>query len=308
MNNALKFLDADYFSEGAQNVLEKEPAVNPSRAVPFILLHLASLSVFWTGASAFAVWLAVFLYFSRMFFVTAFYHRYFSHRTFKTSRTMQFVFGALATTSVQRGPLWWAAHHRRHHKFSDEENDVHSPVQEGFFWSHIGWILSDSNMPTDYSRVSDLNKFAELRFLNRFDWLCPILLGVFTYFIGEAVGKTYPSTGTSGWQCVSWGLLSTVILFHGTAAINSLAHIFGDKEFELTDNSKNNFALAVITMGEGWHNNHHRYPNLVRQGLKWWQIDTTYYILLLMERLGIIWDLRKAPVVTERQMALQHEQ
>lgn len=288
-------------------MLGRKAAVNPSRAIPFIVLHLASLSVLWTGWSAFAIGLAVYLYVSRMFYITGFYHRYFSHRTFKTSRVMQFVFGALATTSVQRGPLWWAAHHRVHHRHSDKEHDVHSPVKKGFFWSHIGWMMSDSNMPTDYSKVSDLTKFAELRLLNRFDWVCPIALGFLTYFIGEYVGTKFPSTHTNGWQCVSWGLLSTVVLLHATAAINSFAHTYGKQEFELTDNSRNNFLLAIITLGEGWHNNHHRYPNIARQGLKWWQIDTTYYVLVLLEKLGIIWDLRKAPISREAPLSLKTE-
>jgi stearoyl-CoA desaturase (delta-9 desaturase) len=308
MHEAIKFLDADYFPEGAQNVLKKSACVNPSRAIPFVVLHLACLSVLWTGASQVAVSLAIILYVARMFFVTAFYHRYFSHRTFKTSRTMQFIFGALATTSVQRGPLWWAAHHRVHHKYSDQELDVHSPVRRGFFWSHIGWMMSDSNMPTDYSKVTDLDKFPELRLLNRFDWFFPIALGFLVYAFGEYMGTTFPSTHTSGWQCLSWGILSTVILFHATAAINSLAHIYGEQVFELTDNSKNNFMLAIFTMGEGWHNNHHKFPGIARQGLEWWQIDTTYYILLLMEKLGLIWDLRKVPVMKEPQLALQTEQ
>lgn len=295
MLNFFRFLDSDYFPSGVTAVLSKKTECNLSRTLPFVVLHLSCLSVFLTGWSPFALYLAISLYFIRMFFVTGFYHRYFSHKTYKTSRVAQAIFAALGTTAVQRGPLWWAAHHRVHHKLADKEGDVHSPVRSGFLWSHIGWMTSDCYMPTDYSKVGDLVRYPELHLINRFDWFFPILMGIAVYCLGEFVGKSHPDWHTNGWQCVSWGIVSTVVLFHATAAINSLAHTVGSQPYSLEDNSRNNFFLALVTMGEGWHNNHHRYPTLVRQGLEWWQIDLTFYLLAALAKLGVIWDLRCTP-------------
>ncbi|MBS1953195.1 MAG: acyl-CoA desaturase [Cyanobacteria bacterium SZAS-4] len=291
----VKFLDSDYFPAGADAVRRLPKTSTPSRWIPFILLHAACLSVFVTGVSPAAVIMAVTLCVMRMFAITAFYHRYFSHRTYKTSRLAQCLFALAGLTAAQRGPLWWAAHHRHHHQNADNEMDTHSPTQRGFIWAHIGWITADSNMPTDYSRIPDLLKYPELVLLNRFDWVVPVLMGVSVYIAGAVLEHFYPALHTSGPQFLSWGIVSTVMVFHVTGAINSLAHQFGTQEFETGDDSKNNFFLGLITLGEGWHNNHHRYPGCVRQGLKWWQIDLTYYVLLLMEKLGIIWDLNKIP-------------
>ncbi|CAN5203759.1 acyl-CoA desaturase [soil metagenome] len=295
MFNWVKFLDSDYFPAGAEAVRSLPKTSTPSRWMPFFLLHAACLSVFFTGVSPAALVLTLTLTVLRMFAITAFYHRYFSHRTYKTSRVAQCVFALAGLTAAQRGPLWWAAHHRHHHHHADDEMDTHSPTQRGFIWAHIGWITADSNMPTDYSRIPDLLKYPELVILNRFDWVVPVLMGFGVYTVGALLQRFCPAWQTSGPQFLAWGIVSTVMVFHVTGAINSLAHQFGTQEFETGDDSKNNFLLGVITLGEGWHNNHHRYPGCVRQGLEWWQIDLTYYGLLLMENLGIIWDLNKIP-------------
>jgi stearoyl-CoA desaturase (delta-9 desaturase) len=266
------------------------------RMIPFVGLHLGCLGVFWVGWSWIAVGMAATLYFVRMFAVTAFYHRYFSHRTFKTSRGIQFLFAVLGNLAVQRGPLWWAAHHRHHHRHSDEEADVHSPHQHGFYWSHCGWITCRSNFPTKRQFVKDLSKFPELRFLDRFDSLIPLLLAVFLFGLGHGLGIFWPELGTSGPQMLVWAFfVSTVVLFHCTCLINSLAHVFGKRRFDTSDESRNSFLLALITLGEGWHNNHHRYPSTARQGFYWWEIDITFYLLLGLARLGIIWELRGVP-------------
>lgn len=291
----VKFLDSDYFPAGAENVRKLPRSSSPGRWIPFILMHLACLSVIFTGTSVAAVVMALTLCVARMFAITAFYHRYFSHRTYKTSRIAQFLFAVAGLTAVQRGPLWWAAHHRHHHQHADAASDTHSPVQKGFLWAQIGWITVEANMPTDYSRIPDLVKFPELVLLNRFDWVVPVLLGAFVYWLGATLEQWSPGLHTTGPQFLAWGFVSTVMVFHVTGFINSLAHQFGSQDFETGDNSKNNFLLGLITLGEGWHNNHHRYPGCVRQGLEWWQIDLTYYVLLVMEKLGIIWDLNKIP-------------
>lgn len=262
------------------------------RIIPFILLHLGCLAVIWVGVSAFAVAVAVVLYFLRMFAITAFYHRFFAHKAFKTSRGMQFIFAVIGASATQRGPLWWAAHHRRHHRFADKEQDPHSPKQ-GFLWSHTGWFLSKQNFKTDFSLVPELATYPELRWLDRFDIAVPVLLALSLYFIGEVVADLFPALNTSGWQLVIWGyFISTVVLIHATLLINSLAHKVGSRRYQTSDQSRNNFCLALITLGEGWHNNHHFHAASARQGFYWWEVDISYYLLLLMKRLGLIWDMR----------------
>ena len=266
------------------------------RTIPFIAMHLAVLGVLLVGWSPIAVLAAVGFYVLRMFAITAFYHRYFSHKAFSTSRLLQFVFAVIGASSVQRGPLWWAAHHRNHHVNSDRPPDLHSPVQKGFWWSHMGWFLSRKNFQTKLNRIKDFSRYPELRFLDRFDVVVPILFAISLFIAGDWLASSYPFLGTNGWQMLVWGfVISTVVLYHCTFTITSLAHRFGSRPFATSDNSRNNFILAMLTLGEGWHNNHHFYPGSVRQGFHWWEVDTTYYILCLFEWLGLIWNVRPAP-------------
>lgn len=295
----LKFLDSDYASKPLSELMSEDHKVSPSRWMPFVVLHLLALSVIFTGVSTEALALCFWLYFLRMFAITGFYHRYFSHRSFKTSRAAQFCFAWLGATAVQRGPLWWASHHRHHHRYSDKENDTHSPVTGSFLWSHMGWITSERNIPTDYSRVEDLKKFPELVFINRFDWLPGILLGLSVFILGEWMKSS--GHAVSGAQFLAWGLVSTIFLYHGTFCINSVAHLFGTRRFNTDDDSRNNFLLALVTLGEGWHNNHHRFPGSTRQGYTWWELDITYLILKVMEMLGIVWDVSTQKDVSSRE-------
>ena len=290
--------DSDYFPEGAEVVSQKPDRFEFRRAVPFIMLHLGCLGVIWVGWSPVAVGVAVALYLIRMFAITGFYHRYFSHRTFRTSRAGQFLFAVIGNTAIQRGALWWAAVHRHHHKYSDEEEDRHSPGVHGFVWSHIGWMTSSRNFPTDYSLVKDLAKYPELRFLNRFDLIVPAVFGVLLYALGAGLEAWMPALGTSGWQMFVWGFfISTTVLLHGTLFINSLAHVFGKRRFKTTDDSRNSLLLAMVTLGEGWHNNHHRYMSSTRQGFYWWEIDITYYVLKLFSWTGLVWGIREVPKI-----------
>ena len=267
-----------------------------ARVVPFIGLHLACLGLIWVGFSWFAFWTAVALYAVRMFAITGFYHRYFSHKAFKTSRPVQFLFGLIGATSVQRGPLWWAAHHRNHHRHSDTELDVHSPVQHGFLWSHMGWFLTRAGFRTDRAVIKDLLRFPELRLIDRFDVLVPVALATGLFLLGGWLEEHHPELGTSGPQLLIWGFfVSTVVLFHATVTINSLAHRFGSRRFETGDDSRNNWWLALITFGEGWHNNHHHFPGSARQGFRWWEFDLTYYVLRLFALFGLVWDLKPVP-------------
>lgn len=262
----------------------REDRIDWLRAAPFIAMHLACLGVIWVGVSPAALVVAGTMYAVRMFALTGFYHRYFSHRAFRTSRGLQFVFAVIGASCVQRGPLWWAAHHRNHHRCADTAGDPHSPRIHGFWWSHAGWFLTPRNFRTDLARVPDLAKYRELRLLDRYDTLVPVLLAAALYGFGGA-------------QMLIWGFfVSTVVLFHATVTINSLAHRFGSRRFATRDDSRNNLWLALLTFGEGWHNNHHFFPGSSRQGFRWWEIDISWYGLKLMSMLGLVSELKPLPV------------
>ena len=288
-----------WFDSGVTSVADeggRSDGVDWARIVPFVLMHAACLAVLWVGVSPIALITAGALYLLRMFAITGFYHRYFSHRSFKTTRVGQFVFAVLGASAVQRGPIWWAAHHRHHHAHSDLRDDVHSPVQRGFLWSHMGWFLSKRYFAPDLSRVRDLLRFPELRLLDRFDILVPIALAVGLFGLGAWLERAAPELGTSAWQMLVWGFfVSTVACYHATYTINSLSHRFGRQRYATGDESRNNFWLALITLGEGWHNNHHHYPAAARQGFYWWEVDITYYLLKLLAMTGLIWDLKPVP-------------
>lgn len=253
--------------------------------VLFAAVHLAAA----LGAVWFWSWSGVALglgaYFVRMVVVTAAYHRYFSHRSFKTSRAFQLLLAVAAQTAGERGVIWWASHHRWHHKHSDTRSDVHSPRLRGFWYAHAGWVLSSNWNETETALVKDLERFPELRFLNR---------GFMEVVPMAALGLAFLLLG--GPHAFVWGfLVSSVLVWHGSFAVNSLAHLVGRRRYDTSDDSRNSFWLALATSGEGWHNNHHRYPSSARQGFRWWEIDVTYYVLWLLARLGIVWDLRRPP-------------
>ncbi|MDH3287052.1 MAG: acyl-CoA desaturase [Betaproteobacteria bacterium] len=273
-----------------------ERRIDWPRVVPFVLLHAGCLGALWVGASTIAVGVAAALFLLRMFAVTAFYHRYFSHRAFRTSRAAQFAFALLAASAVQRGPLWWASHHRHHHLHSDRPDDSHSPHVHGFLWSHLGWFLARENFAARLDLVPDLARYPELRWLDRFDVAVPALLAAALYGLGAWLEQAAPELGTSGAQLVVWGFcISTVALHHATFTINSFAHRFGARRYATRDDSRNNLWLALLTFGEGWHNNHHHFPGAARQGFYWWEVDLSYYGLRLLAALGLIWDLRCVP-------------
>ncbi len=267
------------------------------RVLPFVVVHLACFGVLATGFSATALAVAAALFVIRMFAITAFYHRYFSHRAFKASRAVQFVFALVGASAVQRGPLWWAAHHRHHHANADRPDDRHSPVQLGFLRSHCGWFLARENFATRLALVPDLARYPELRWLDRYDAAVPAVLAALLYGAGAWLERAAPGLGVSGAQLLVWGFcVSTVLLWHATFTINSLAHQFGSRRYATRDDSRNNVWLALLTLGEGWHNNHHRYPAAARQGFYWWEIDIAWYGLRLLAALGVVRDLRPVPV------------
>ena len=275
---------------------DEDERIDWLRVVPFILMHVACLAVFLVGWSPVAVAMAVAMYAVRMLAITGFYHRYFSHKAFKTSRTVQFLFAVIGASSVQRGPLWWAAHHRHHHAHSDRPDDSHSPKQHGFWHSHVTWFLNRKNYRTKSELIGDLQRFPELRFLDRYDMLVPTLLAFAMLGLGTLLERHAPGLGTDGWQMLVWGfVISTVVLYHATFTVNSLAHSFGRRRYATRDDSRNNVWLALLTFGEGWHNNHHHYPGSARQGFYWWEVDVTWYFLRTLQALGLIWDVRGVP-------------
>lgn len=267
-----------------------EDIVYPA-TIPFLLVHLACLAAVWTGVTVEALALGAGLYAVRIFAIGAGYHRYFAHRAYKTSRVVQLLLALLAQSSAQRGALWWAAKHRRHHRHSDTELDVHSPRRHGFLYAHVGWIFTPRHNDTDYADIADFARYPELVWLDRHPYLPPTLLGVLAWLV-------------AGWPGLVVGFCwSTVLLWHATFAINSVAHLIGRRRYVTGDDSRNNWVLAIATMGEGWHNNHHAYQSSVRQGFRWWELDPTFYILKALSWLGIVWDLHSPPedVVRGRQ-------
>lgn len=316
LKSLMQWLDSWSVSVPHDALTSESKQIQWLRIIPFILLHLACLAVFWVGFSWFAFAFMLFFYFIRMFAITAFFHRYLSHKTFQTSRWLQFIFILIGTMSAQRGPLWWAAHHRYHHRYTDTPQDPHSSTY-GFWYSHVGWFLNEYNFSTRKSVIKDWLKFPELIWLDRFSLMIVLITAIGIYGLGEWVAWMWPHWGTSGLQLLVWGgAISTVLLIHATLCINSLAHHYGSRDFETNDHSRNNLFLSLITLGEGWHNNHHFYAGSTRQGFYWWQIDVTYYILKCMSWFGLVWGMKPIParvyeaskITRSKKVKLQHSQ
>jgi stearoyl-CoA desaturase (delta-9 desaturase) len=273
--------------------------VEPRRLRPTIVvfwaIHALCLAVWWTGVSPVALAACAAVYAFQLFGITAGYHRYFAHRTFRTSRPVQLALAVLGASAAQQGPLWWAGHHRHHHRHADTPDDVHSP-DRGFWWAHVGWVTSGRYLATRGEVVRDLAAFPEIVFLDRHYEIVPATLAASLLVIGWWLGRHVPSLGTSGPQLFVWGFcVATVLSYHAVFTINSLAHGVGRRRFTTGDDSRNNGVLALITFGEGWHNNHHRYPHSERQGFYWWEIDVTHYVVSLLAWVGLVWDVKAPP-------------
>jgi stearoyl-CoA desaturase (Delta-9 desaturase) len=254
--------------------------VNRLASIPFALIHvLAFAGLFLFGVTPEALVLLVVLFVGRMWFITAGYHRYFAHRSYRTNRVFQFILAFGGSSAAQKGPLWWAGHHRDHHRYSDTEQDIHSPLR-GFWWSHLGWILCDKYNEVPYERIKDFAKYPEIRFIDKYNWIAPWTLGIASFLIAGLPGLF---TGF---------FLSTVLLWHSTFLVNSLAHVVGRRRYATEDTSRNNVLIAVVTMGEGWHNNHHHHQASARNGFFWWEWDPTYYVLKGLSFVGIVRDLK----------------
>ncbi|MEQ1884763.1 MAG: fatty acid desaturase [Bryobacteraceae bacterium] len=268
------------YSWGVETIVLPQPKYRFGAVLFFALLHASIVAAFWVPPTASLVMWFVATYSIRMFGITAGYHRYFGHRSYRLGRVSQFVMASLAQSSAQKGVLWWAAHHRQHHRESDREHDVHSPSRRGFWWAHVGWVLSNDFDEYDPRAVHEFLTFPEIRWIDKHHWVPTVVFGAMVLLWG-------------GWPAFVWGyLFSTVVLYHCTFAINSMAHLWGSRRFDTPDDSRNNALLALITFGEGWHNNHHYSPGSCRQGRYWWEIDITFMLLLTLSWIGIVRDLR----------------
>jgi stearoyl-CoA desaturase (Delta-9 desaturase) len=266
---------------------EHSDIVYPS-AIPFVMVHLACFAAIWTGVTWQSVVLCIALYWGRIFSIGAGYHRYFSHRAYSTSRVFQFILGLACQSTLQKSVLWWAAKHRHHHLHSDTEDDVHSPRHTGFLYSHMGWIFAKRHDTFDMVKIDDFARYPELMWLHRHERWPAYALAVLCFLI-------------AGWPGLVVGFFwSTCLVFHGTFCINSLAHVRGTQRYVTGDDSRNNWLLAIFTMGEGWHNNHHACQSSVRQGFRWYEYDPTFYLLTLLSWVGIVWDLKSPPVAVLR--------
>ena len=264
-----------------EGILQSSLADKIRNSLELASIHVVCIFAIWTGITWRALGIAFVLYWARMFLITGGYHRYFAHRSYKTSRVFQFVLAFFGTTAMQKGPLWWTSRHRIHHQYSDKPLDVHSPKIYGWWQAHIGWLFLNNHSSADPHYVKDLAKFPELVWLEKYHWVAPIILTALCWYL-------------AGWSGVVVGMgWSTVVFWHAVFSINSLAHLWGSRRYQTGDDSRNNFLLAMIVMGEGWHNNHHHCPHSVNQGFKWWEIDATYYILRLLALVGLIWELKK---------------
>ena len=265
-------------------IVPEDQRIHWPYVVPFALVHVVAIAgVLWVSVSWRALVLCAGMYYVRMFGLAVGYHRYFAHRTFRTSRVGQFLLALLASTAAQKGPLWWAGHHRNHHRHSDTELDVHSPSQRGFWWAHVGWIFCQKYDATDFDVIKDFAKYPELRWLDKYALLPPVLLAVGLWL-------------SFSWVGLFWGFFfSTVVLWHGSFTVNSLMHVWGSRRYLTPDTSRNNWPLVFVTLGENWHNNHHHYQASASQGFFWWEIDFGYYGIKVLSWLGLVWDVRTPP-------------
>ena len=268
----------------SENRDERSDRIDWVKSIPFLSVHLVALGAVALGTFSWKLLaIAIASYYVRMFGISAGYHRYFSHRSYRTGRAFQFLLALLGSTATQKGVLWWAGHHRDHHRFSDQPEDIHSPLQRGLWWSHVGWILTKRYEETKLDRIRDFARYPELRWLDRFHVVPAIAYAAALWALG-------------GVPVLLWGyFVSTVLLWHGTFLVNSLAHVVGRRRYPTTDDSRNSFLIALATMGEGWHNNHHHYQSTANQGWFWWEVDVSYYVLKALEALGAVSDLRMPP-------------
>ena len=247
-----------------------------------VAVHGGALLAFMPAArpSSGVLALALATYVVRMFCITAGFHRYFSHHAFQTSRALQFALAFVGGMGVMRSALWWSAHHRQHHRYSDAPGDPHSP-RDGFWWSHLFWFMARGNQATQKQLVKDWTKYPELVWLDEHEWVPVLVLVAVCFGLG----------GFSGWV---WGAnVSTLLLCHSTFALNSVTHTIGSRKYDVPDLSTNFLPVALLAFGEGWHNNHHRYPERAKLG-EGPQLDIAWLGIWLLERVRLVRGVKRA--------------
>ena len=240
--------------------------------------------------------------------ITVGFHRLLTHRSFKTSPALRGVFAALGSAAVEGPVIEWVANHRKHHQFSDQPGDPHSPHVDhasgwrgalgGLFHAHVGWILGGDALANEQRYAKDLLADPVVCFVDRTFVLWVALGLAFPFGLGVAL------TGTvlGGLTAMLWGgAVRMLLLHHATFSINSLCHFFGSRSFATGDESRNLLWLSVPTLGEAWHNNHHAFPTSARHGLRWWQLDPSAWLIAGLERVGLVWDV--VHIAPERQLA-----
>jgi stearoyl-CoA desaturase (delta-9 desaturase) len=254
--------------------------------VVFWVVQFSAFLIFVVPFSGGLIALWAVSHFLRAIGLTLAFHRYFAHRSFQMNRAARFVWTFIGTAAMQKGPLWWAGHHVNHHRYADRDGDPHSPMVSGVYYAHIGWFLNDAKhdrLEASNPVIRDFSKAPEIVWLNNFFFVPPLLLAIGMYLFG---GMTW----------LVWGFcLPTMTLAHATFAINTVNHMFGSRRFDTIDESRNNPLTAVFAVGEGWHNNHHRYQRAARNGFYWWEFDPTWYVIRLMQSVGIAWDVKAVP-------------
>ncbi|MDR1989155.1 MAG: acyl-CoA desaturase [Acidobacteriaceae bacterium] len=252
----------------------------------FWLVQASALLVFFVPFTWPLVALWAVSHFLRAMGLTLSFHRYYAHRSFQMNRVARFIWTFIGVAAMQKGPLWWAGHHVNHHRFADREGDPHSPMVSGVYYAHIGWFLNDAKhdrIEATNPVIRDFSKVPEIAFLDRYFFLPPLMLAVTMFAIG-------------GWPWLVWGFcLPTMTLAHSTFAINTVNHMFGSRRFDTIDESRNNPITAIFAVGEGWHNNHHRYQRSARNGFYWWEFDPTWYAIRTMQAVGLAWNVQPVP-------------
>jgi stearoyl-CoA desaturase (delta-9 desaturase) len=263
--------------------------ISPITFFFMLAFHIGAIAALFTFSWTALIVSVFLLYISGSLGIGMSYHRLLTHRSYKTYKWVEYFLTICATLALEGGPFFWVATHRVHHQNSDTEEDPHSP-RDGGFWAHAGWIVTGRAMHNGSAAllpyIPDLRKDKFHTWISKWHWVPMVVLGVVLLAIG-------------GWRLVLWGIfLRTVIGLHATWLVNSATHMWGRQRFITTDASKNSFWVAMLTFGEGWHNNHHAHPQSARHGLAWYEVDVNWYGIWALRTLGLAWDVKAPKLAT----------
>ena len=265
--------------------IHRDQRVNWATTITMALFHVGAVAaLFMFNWRAFGV--AVFLYWMCTGLgISMGYHRLHTHRSYKLPIWIEYFFAVCGTLTLEGGPIFWVATHRIHHQHSDKPGDPHSP-RDGAWWAHMLWLLTGESKHSNTRMMSkyapDLAKDRFYVWLNDYHWLPLLVLGVILFAVG-------------GWPMLLWGVCVRVVFgLHATWLVNSATHMWGGRRFNTRDDSRNNWWVALITFGEGWHNNHHAHPTSARHGLAWYELDLSWIQITILKYLGIAKSIRVA--------------